>query len=109
MAGAKPAVSVRIASMNRPTIAERRRRKRRRAVLHRLAGLDANLSASSTATFGASWLVTLNAAPSIEPDPWIQVGVGDVDDQVDEHVADRHHQREGLDDRIVTGWDCLHQ
>ena len=40
-------------------------------------------------------------------DPRIEEGVADVDQQIDQHVADREHQHDALDHRIVAAQDRI--
>src|SRR5262249_32474786 len=50
---------------------------------------------------------SMSAAGSVIADAGIDVGVGDVDQQVDGDEEDRHHQDDRLDERKVAGEDRL--
>src|SRR4051794_21645797 len=63
-----------------------------------------NPRARSTGTAGSCSTAAAVAASviSVEPHPWIEHGVDDVRDQVDQHHQDREHQRDALDDGEVA-------
>src|SRR5438874_10329953 len=57
-------------------------------------------SSGRTRTMGAASLLALPCATAIA-DPRVCRGIGNVDQQVSDRVADRHDENDRLDDRIV--------
>src|SRR5437870_4627978 len=105
--GARIAMAKTIPTIKRPITASLLRKKRRRmspnCVWPRMpkaaAGTASRLGAASSMIGGAS------VTGSLQPDPGIEVGVGQVDDQVHDHEGGYAVGDHGDDDRVVLGAD----
>src|SRR5687768_4462619 len=86
ISGAKTAITIRRASSTPPKA---------------MVGLRRMAVASEKRRPGDGARSSVMTAMSV-PDPWIEEGVGDVDDQVHDHLGGSEHQDQALDDGIVA-------
>src|SRR5437870_3000569 len=99
--GAPSAMTTKIATTIAPTTAAGRWRATRQRRHHAPAcGLAAS-AASGSDTADVAVLSGIGGAPA-DADAWVQDRVGDVHQQVDEHVRRRREQHHALHDRIVA-------
>src|SRR5262245_23019471 len=111
--GAKTAVRTTIATTANPNSAVRRRVRRRISTTHSRSpnGRAGASTTESLATRG--WLLIASSGcrrhvVSPESDPRIEIGIDDVDHEVDDHEGAGQQEHGRLDDRVVAVEDRLH-
>src|SRR5258706_15380496 len=101
---ANSAKNTRMVRIVRPTRAFRCRRTLRSVSRQRLAGFALVSVSGESSTGGAAAVI---GWASRRPDPWIEVRVADIDEQVDEEESDCDDDREAFDDREIVALDRL--
>src|SRR3954468_11570197 len=107
MRGAKAARAKTIPTMARPSTASLLRKKRRRMSpnwvwprMPKAAAGTASLAGAASSMIGGASLTRL-----LQPDPRVEIGVGQVDDQVDDDERRHPVGHHGDDDRVVLSAD----
>ena len=95
-------ISISATIIVRPITAERWRKKARIACCHRLSGgrvIDKDA--------GPVAVVIAISVCSLVSNAWVEVRVGEINQQIDGYIAKGNHKGEALDHRVIARRDCL--